>query len=99
MFIRDETTNGDEIDKLTHKEVVRIGIGAPDLEKLHEIVKLAVYVAADGDRAFLRHIRCCVTADTNWASSLLAVRWIPLAEPLSPVALLAISLPQLNSSS
>jgi hypothetical protein len=40
---------------LTHEEVVRIWIWPANLEQLHEVVKLAVYVATDGDRAFLRN--------------------------------------------
>ena len=41
----------------THKEIVGIWVGTTNAEELHEIVKLAVDVAADGDRAFLVVIR------------------------------------------
>lgn len=39
--------------KLTHEQVVCVGIRATNLEQLHQIVKLAMYVTADGDWAFL----------------------------------------------
>jgi hypothetical protein len=37
----------------THEEVVGIGIGAANFEQLHQVVELAVYVAADCDGTFL----------------------------------------------
>jgi hypothetical protein len=37
----------------THEEVVGVGVGASDLEELHQIVELAVDISADGDGAFL----------------------------------------------
>jgi hypothetical protein len=38
----------------THEKIVGVGVGATNLEKLHEVVELAVDVAADGDGAFHR---------------------------------------------
>jgi hypothetical protein len=37
----------------THEEVVCVRIRATDLEQLHQVVELAVYVAAYRDGAFL----------------------------------------------
>lgn len=37
----------------THEEVVGVWVGAADLEKLHQIVELAVDVTTDGDWTFL----------------------------------------------
>jgi len=37
----------------THEEIICIWVGAADFEQLHEVVKLAVYVSAHCDRAFL----------------------------------------------
>ena len=39
------------IDVITHEEVISIRWAATDLEKLHQIVELAVDVAADCNRA------------------------------------------------
>lgn len=39
--------------KLTHEEVVCVRIWATNLEQLHQIVKLTVYVTTDSDGAFL----------------------------------------------
>jgi hypothetical protein len=38
---------------VTHEEVVRIRIRPANLEELHQVVKLTVYVAAHRHRAFL----------------------------------------------
>jgi hypothetical protein len=46
-------TDGKEGPSLTHEEVVCVWIGATNSEQLHQVMKLAVDVAADGDRAFL----------------------------------------------
>lgn len=40
------------IDVVAHEEVVCVWVGAADLEELHQVVELAVDVAADGDWAF-----------------------------------------------
>lgn len=37
----------------THEEVVGVGVGAADLEQLHQVVELAVNVTAHSDGAFL----------------------------------------------
>lgn len=37
----------------THEEVVGIGVGATNLEELHQVVELAVDITTDGDGAFL----------------------------------------------
>jgi hypothetical protein len=39
----------------THEEVVCVRVGSTDLEKLHQVVELSVYVSADCDGAFLDH--------------------------------------------
>jgi hypothetical protein len=39
----------------THEEVVCVRVGSANLEELHQVVELAVYVAADCDGAFLCH--------------------------------------------
>ena len=35
------------VDKVTHEQIVRVGTLTADLEQLHQIVELAVDVAAD----------------------------------------------------
>ena len=40
----------------THEEIVGVRIGAANLEQLHEIVKLAMYIATNSDGAFLGHV-------------------------------------------
>ena len=37
----------------THEEIVGVRVGPANLEELHQVVELAVDVAADGDGAFL----------------------------------------------
>jgi len=37
----------------THEEVVGVGVRSANLEQLHEIVKLAVYISTNSDRTFL----------------------------------------------
>ena len=58
-FERDE--QGDRLDGevaavhvVAHEEVVGVRVGPADLEELHQVVELAVDVAADGDGAFDR---------------------------------------------
>ena len=38
---------------LTHEEIVGVWIWSANLEELHQIVELAMYVTTHGDRAFL----------------------------------------------
>jgi hypothetical protein len=38
---------------VTHEEVVRIRVWPANLEKLHQVMELTVYVAAHRHRAFL----------------------------------------------
>ena len=46
------------VDVVAHEEVVGVWIGAADFEELHQVVELAVDVAADGHRALDRlHVR------------------------------------------
>jgi len=72
----------------THEEVVGVGIGAANLEQLHQIVELAVNVSADGDGAFL--CSSSVSFDGGLSSGRRAMdirqagRWIRLEEPLLP---------------
>lgn len=42
-----------EASRRTHEEVVCIRIWSPNLEELHQIVELTMYVAAHSDGAFL----------------------------------------------
>lgn len=51
MCVNMERGPGGEL--LTHEEVVRIWIGAANLKELHQVVKLAVYIAAYCDWTFL----------------------------------------------
>lgn len=37
----------------THKEVVGVGIGTPNLEELHQVMELPVDVSADSNGTFL----------------------------------------------
>lgn len=43
--------------KRTHEEVVGVGVRPANPEKLHQVVKLAMYVAANCNRAFLWSIQ------------------------------------------
>jgi hypothetical protein len=76
---------------LTHEEVVRVWIWPANLEQLHQVVKLAVYVTTDSDWAFLR----CGSEKCRWvkvpACLPLVVRLTLLAEPLSPVACMQLA--------
>ena len=46
------------VDVVAHEEVVGVRVRPADLEELHQVVELAVDVAADGDRALDRlHVR------------------------------------------
>lgn len=70
---------------LTHKKVVCVWIRATNTEELHEIVKLAVNVAANCYRAFLEptlDISCVLEAPGT--SSPPAARLTPLEALLEP---------------
>jgi hypothetical protein len=41
------------VELFTHEEVIGIWIGAADSKQLHQIMELAMNVAADSHRAFL----------------------------------------------
>lgn len=45
--------NDRERSSRTHEKVVGIGIGAADLEELHQVMELPVDITADGYGAFL----------------------------------------------
>ncbi len=38
----------------THEKIVGVWVGSTDLEELHQVVELAMYVTTDSDWAFLR---------------------------------------------
>lgn len=40
----------------THEQIICVWVWSADSEELHEIVKLSVYVTADGDRTFLKAV-------------------------------------------
>ena len=42
-----------ECSLVTHEEVVCVWVWTTNPEELHQVVELAMYVAADGDWAFL----------------------------------------------
>lgn len=41
---------------LTHEKVVCVGIGAADLEQLHEVMKLPMNITTNSDGAFLHNM-------------------------------------------
>ncbi len=41
---------------LTHEEVIRVRVRSTNLEQLHEVMELAVYVTTYSDRTFLEHL-------------------------------------------
>jgi hypothetical protein len=70
----------------THEEVVGVGVGAANLEQLHEVVELTVDITADGDRAFLEKDDQSRYRIPEHGSDLRqAERWIPPGELLAPV--------------
>lgn len=72
----------------THEEVVGVGVGASDLEELHQVVELAVDVSADGDRTFLYSSSVSSSAwlsgDTRRKNIRQAGRWTRPGGPLLP---------------
>ena len=47
---------------LTHEQVICVWIRSPNLEELHQVVKLTVNVSADSHRAFLFYALVTVTS-------------------------------------
>ena len=41
-------------DVLTHKEIIGIGIRSTNTKEFHQVMKLAMYISAYGDGAFLQ---------------------------------------------
>jgi hypothetical protein len=66
------------IERRTHEEVVGVRVWPTDLEQLHQIVKLSVYISADCDGAFLRNCQ--------WICEEYIARSVPLVERLTPPA-------------
>lgn len=40
---------------LTHEEVVGVWVWSTNLEELHQVMELAMYITTNGDWAFLHH--------------------------------------------
>jgi hypothetical protein len=68
----------------THEEVVGVRVGATDLEQLHQIMELAVYITTDGDGAFLCDSER-VSNSQQEGHVPLAVRWTRPEVPRGPV--------------
>lgn len=69
----------------THEEIVCVRVGAADLEQLHQIVELAMYITADCDGAFLYQGERISDSQRRWYVPL-AVRWTRPGVPRGPVA-------------
>ena len=69
----------------THEEIVCVRVGAADLEQLHQIVELAMYITADCDGAFLYQGERISDSQGRWYVPL-AVRWTRPGVPRGPVA-------------
>lgn len=85
--------------KHTHEQIVCVGVWSTNLEKLHEVVELPMYVTADCDRAFLHgerkslppyaNARSCIhqegVGDKDQENIQLAGRWTHPARLRAPV--------------
>jgi hypothetical protein len=71
---------------LTHEEVVCVWVRAANAEELHKVMKLAVDVATDCYRAFLRtrSDMVVVSCKAFWSNLLPAARLTPLVRLLEP---------------
>jgi len=65
--------------ELTHEKVVGVRVWSPNLEELHQVVKLAVNVAAHCDWAFLCESMAC-SERHSWAHLPPVARSTPLVE-------------------
>lgn len=54
----------------THEQVVGVGVGTADLEQLHQVVELAVYITAHCNGAFLYSCKPRITHNAVMAQSL-----------------------------
>lgn len=68
----------------THKEVVGVGIWATNLEQLHQVMELAVDVAADCDGAFLCRVSRTIRQHVTLLHLPRAERWTLLEAPREP---------------
>jgi hypothetical protein len=83
-----KSKSGQRTGRRTHEEVVGVGVGASDLEELHQIVELAVDISADGDRTFLSGSSVSSSAwlsgDIGRKDIRQAGHWTRPGEPLLP---------------